>query len=490
MAGSGNTINTLFALDGGALLLSIAILVVLILLVLVVLYAVFALSRFRASAGTMDKASTEVLSRLQNVEARLSIFDETLEKNLAGMRREQSDAAEAGRAEQTRNFAALGEVQANRVMELGSQQRESFQNFANQLSAQGESQASRMKEISESQANSLSAFSRQLTDISRLNEEKLEAMRKTVEGKLQELQKGNEEKLEKMRATVDEQLHATLEKRLGEAFTTVSESLEQVHKGLGEMRALTADVGDLKKVLSNVKTRGTWGEMQLRALLDQMLAKEQYAENVETRPKSGQRVEFAVILPGRGDGGASVYLPIDSKFPIEDYKRIVEASESGDAQTIAEAQKALRQRVLDEAKSIHNKYIEPPYTTDFGILYLPIEGLYAEILRIDGLCERISREYRVVPAGPTTICALLNSLQMGFRTLAIEKRSSEVWELLGKVKTEFEKFGTVLDKTREKIEAAGKELEKAGTRTNAINRVLRNVQQLPIEEGDVFGIGD
>ncbi len=471
-------------------MISIAMVAALVILAIAVLYAVFSLSRFRSSAGSMNNAYSEVLTRLQNVEARLSLFDETLEKNLAGMRREQSNAAEAGRAEQTKNFATLGDAQAKRVMELGSQLRDSFQNFASQLSALGDVQASRIKEISESQAKSLETFSQQLSNISRLNEEKLEAMRATVEGKLRDLQKGNEEKLEAMRATVDEQLHATLEKRLGEAFTTVSERLEQVHKGLGEMRALTADVGDLKKVLSNVKTRGTWGEMQLRSLLEQMLAKEQYAENVETRPKSGQRVEFAVILPGRGDDGSSVYLPIDSKFPLEDYQRITAASESGDAQAIGEAQKALRQRVLDEAKDIHSKYIEPPHTTDFGILYLPVEGLYAEILRIDGLCERISREYRVVPAGPTTICALLNSLQMGFRTLAIEKRSSEVWELLGKVKTEFEKFGAVLDKTREKIEAAGKELEKAGTRTNAINRALRSVQQLPIEAGDMFAIGD
>ena len=412
--------------------------------------------------------------------------EETLAKNLTAMRREQNETAAAGRAEQARNFAVLGDAQAKRVMEIGSVQRDSFQNFAKQLAALGEAQAARIKEISESQTESLAAFSNQLANISRLNEDKLEAMRSTVEEKLREMQKGNEEKLEKMRATVDEQLHATLEKRLGEAFASVSERLEQVHKGLGEMRALTSDVGDLKKVLSNVKARGTWGEMQLRALLEQMLTKEQYAENVETRPGSGQRVEFAVVLPGRGEGGATVYLPIDSKFPMEDYQRITAASERGDAAALTEAQKALRARVLDEAKAIHDKYIEPPHTTDFGILYLPVEGLYAEVLRLDGLCERISREYRVVPAGPTTICALLNSLQMGFRTLAIEKRSSEVWVLLGKVKTEFEKFGVVLEKTREKIEAAGKELDNAGVRTRAINRALKNVQQLPLEGGEDF----
>ena len=416
-------------------------------IILAAVYVAFSMSRFRESAGAMEQTARELLTRLQSVEARLGETEDTLAKNLTAMRREQNETAAAGRAEQARNFAVLGDAQAKRVMEIGSVQRDSFQNFAKQLA---------------------------------------EAMRSTVEEKLREMQKGNEEKLEKMRATVDEQLHATLEKRLGEAFASVSERLEQVHKGLGEMRALTSDVGDLKKVLSNVKARGTWGEMQLRALLEQMLTKEQYAENVETRPGSGQRVEFAVVLPGRGEGGATVYLPIDSKFPMEDYQRITAASERGDAAALTEAQKALRARVLDEAKAIHDKYIEPPHTTDFGILYLPIEGLYAEVLRLDGLCERISREYRVVPAGPTTVCALLNSLQMGFRTLAIEKRSSEVWVLLGKVKTEFEKFGVVLEKTREKIEAAGKELDNAGVRTRAINRALKNVQQLPLEGGEDF----
>lgn len=455
-------------------------------IILAVVYVAFSMSRFRESAAAMEQTARELLTRLQSVEARLDETEETLAKNLASMRREQNETAAAGRAEQSRSIAAFGDAQAKRVMEIGSVQRESFQNFAKQLAALGDAQAARIKEISESQAESLAAFSNQLANISRLNEDKLEAMRSTVEEKLREMQKGNEEKLEAMRSTVDEQLHATLEKRLGEAFASVSERLEQVHKGLGEMRALTSDVGDLKKVLSNVKARGTWGEMQLRALLEQMLTKEQYAENVETRPGSGQRVEFAVVLPGRGEGGATVYLPIDSKFPMEDYQRITAASERGDAAALSEAQKALRQRVIDEAKAIHDKYIDPPHTTDFGILYLPVEGLYAEVLRIDGLCERISREYRVVPAGPTTICALLNSLQMGFRTLAIEKRSSEVWVLLGKVKTEFEKFGVVLEKTREKIEAAGKELDNAGVRTRAINRALKNVQQLPLEEGEDF----
>ena len=310
-------------------------------IILAVVYVAFSMSRFRESAGAMEQTARELLTRLQSVEARLGETEDTLAKNLTAMRREQNEMAAAGRAEQARNFAVLGDAQVKRVMEIGSVQRDSFQNFAKQLAALGEAQAARIKEISESQTESLAAFSNQLANISRLNEDKLEAMRSTVEEKLREMQKGNEEKLEKMRATVDEQLHATLEKRLGEAFASVSERLEQVHKGLGEMRALTSDVGDLKKVLSNVKARGTWGEMQLRALLEQMLTKEQYAENVETRPGSGQRVEFAVVLPGRGEGGATVYLPIDSKFPMEDYQRITAASERGDAAALTEAQKAL-----------------------------------------------------------------------------------------------------------------------------------------------------
>ncbi len=429
------------------------------------LYAAFSLSRFRESAGAMEQTARELLSRLQSVEARLGDAEETIDKNLTAMRREQNENAAAGRAEQANNLYAR------------------FEDFKKQFREQGESQSSLIKEISKNQTESLGSFSNQLTGISRLNEEKLEAVRGIVEKKLGELQEGNEKKLEAMRATVDEKLQATLEKRLGDAFSKVSENLNAVQSGLGEMRALASGVGDLKKVLTNVKTRGTWGEMQLRALLEQILTKEQYAENVETKPGSGQRVEFAIALPG-GEDGKAVYLPIDSKFPMEDYQSIVSASERGDALEIAEAQKKLRTRVTGEAKDIRDKYIDPPHTTDFGILYLPVEGLYAEVLRLDGLCESLAREYRVVPAGPTTICALLNSLQMGFRTLAIEKRSSEVWTLLGKVKTEFETFGAVLDKTRKKIDEARSELDKAGSRTRAINRDLKKVQELPVEKGD------
>ena len=334
-------------------------------IILAVVYVAFSMSRFRESAGAMEQTARELLTRLQSVEARLDETEETLAKNLTAMRREQNEAAAAGRAEQSRSIAAFGDAQAKRVTEIGNIQRDSFQNLAKQLSALSEAQAARIKEISENQTESLAAFSNQLANISRLNEDKLEAMRSTVEEKLREMQKGNEEKLEKMRTTVDEQLHATLEKRLGEAFASVSERLEQVHKGLGEMRALTSDVGDLKKVLSNVKARGTWGEMQLRALLEQMLTKEQYAENVETRPGSGQTLD-RVLLPGRGEGGATVYLPIDSKFPMEGlpaHNGGLRARRRRGADPRRRRRCALR--VLDEAKAIHDKYIEPPHTTDF-----------------------------------------------------------------------------------------------------------------------------
>lgn len=418
-------------------------------------YIIASVGRLKENSATVEQVSRELLVRLQSIEGRLEDTERDIKTEFVSMRKEQGDEARAGREEQLKGLVSFGDAQSKRIKEVGDLQRES-----------------------------LESFSQQLTNISRLNEEKLEALRGTVEAKLQEIHKGNEEKLEKMRATVDEQLHSTLEKRLGEAFATVSDRLELVHKGLGEMKALTADVGDLKKVLSNVKVRGTWGETQLRALLEQILTKDQYAENVATKPNCGERVEFAISLPGAQDSSSPVWLPIDSKFPLEDYQRLVTASEVGDTQALADAQKALKNRVIDEARTIRDKYLEPPYTTDFGILYLPIEGLYSEILRIDGLCELLSREYRVVPAGPTTIAALLNSLQMGFRTLAIEKRSSEVWILLGKVKTEFDKFGSVLEKTRQKIEQAGKELENAEVRTRAIKRTLKTVEGIPLSSGE------
>lgn len=288
------------------------------------------------------------------------------------------------------------------------------------------------------------------------------------------LQEENGKKLEEMRRTVDEKLHATLDKRLGESFSLVNERLEQVYKGLGEMQSLASGVGDLKKVLTNVKTRGVWGEMQLGALLSQVLSPSQYEENVAVVPGGSQRVEFAVKLPGQGEG--FVYLPIDSKFPIEDYERLLAAYDIGDQAVIAAASSALQTALKVEARRIASKYIAPPHTTDFAIMFLPIEGLYAEALRARGLTEELQEKLRVVVAGPTTLNALLTSLQVGFRTLAIEQRTDEVWQLLSAVKTEFGKFSLLLEATRKKLNAAAESIETASRKTRTIERKLRQVE--------------
>jgi DNA recombination protein RmuC len=335
------------------------------------------------------------------------------------------------------------------------------------------------------QNQQLESFAQQLARLTQSNEQRFEQLRLALDARLAAIQTDNANQLEEMRKTVDEKLHATLEQRLGESFKLVSERLEQVHKGLGEMQTLAAGVGDLKKVLTNVKTRGTWGEVQLGALLEQLLTSEQYEMNVVTRGQGGERVEFAIRLPGRetalGDT-RPVWLPIDAKFPLEDYQRLVDAQDRADPAAVELAAKALEIRLRDEAKKIRDKYVEPPFTTDFAILYLPTEGLYAEALRRPGLAEALQSDFRVSLAGPTTLAALLNSLQMGFRTLAIEQRSSEVWAILGAVKTEFGKFGEALDATRKKLEQATKSIESAGVRTRQIERKLKGVEALPAIE--------
>lgn len=341
----------------------------------------------------------------------------------------------------------------------------------------------RMTENAGMQKDQLDSFSKQLGELTKRNEEKIESMRKTLENQLRNLQEDNSRKLEQMRATVDEKLQSTLEKRLGESFKQVSERLEQVYKGLGEMRNLATGVGDLKKVLTNVKTRGTWGEIQLGNILEQILTPEQYAVNVQTKKNSNERVEFAIKLPGQGsDKDQVVWMPIDAKFPQEDYQRLLDAQDEADKEAADKSIRNLEMRIKAEAKEIKEKYIDPPNTTDFAIMFLPVEGLYAEVLRRPGLCDILQRDYRVVVTGPTTLAALLNSLQMGFRTLAIEKRSSEVWELLGIVKTEFGKFGDVLSKTKKKLQEASNTIDKAEVRTRAIERKLRQVQEIPADD--------
>ncbi|OGO78160.1 MAG: recombinase RmuC [Clostridiales bacterium GWB2_37_7] len=346
---------------------------------------------------------------------------------------------------------------------------------------------SQLLEISNVQQNQLDNYAKQIMLLSQSNENRLEKMRETVEISISKLQEDNSRKLEQMRATVDEKLHATLEQRLGESFKLVSDRLEMVHKGLGEMQSLASGVGDLKKVLSNVKTRGTWGEIQLGNILEQVLTPEQYEKNVAVKKGSSERVEFAVKLPGKSDHNEDyVWLPIDAKFPQEDYQRLLEALEQANPQAAEESGRALEQRIKACAKDIKDKYIDPPHSTDFGIMFLPIEGLYAEVLRRPGLCEALQLQYRVVVAGPSTLTALLNSLQMGFRTLAIEKRSSEVWSLLGAVKTEFAKFADILDKTQKKLQEASNTIETAARKSRNIQRKLKNVQELSVNEAACY----
>lgn len=316
-------------------------------------------------------------------------------------------------------------------------------------------------------------------------EEKLEKIRETVEGRLLYMQKDNAEKLEKMRVTVDEKLQGTLEQRLGESFKIVNDRLESVYKGLGEMQNLAQGVGDLKKIFTNVKARGTWGEIELGNILEEYMTPDQYIKSAKTKPNATEFVEFAIKLPGKGDG-ESVLLPVDSKFPVEDYKRLVDSEELGDVDAINDARKSLENSIKLFAKDIHDKYIETPYTTDFGIMFLPTESLYCEVLKNTALIETLSQKYRVVVSGPTTFVALLNSLQMGFRTLAIEKRSSEVWSLLGTVKSEFEKFGDLLDKTNKKLQEIGNTMAKASTKTRVIQRKLKDVVALPVANEDEF----
>ncbi len=339
------------------------------------------------------------------------------------------------------------------------------------------------------QAERLEAFARELNRFSLGLDERFERLKLSVENRLTAIQADNSAKLEEMRRTVDEKLHATLEQRLGQSFQLVSERLEQVHRGLGEMQTLAAGVGDLKRVLTNVKTRGTWGEVQLAALLEQLLTAEQFSANVAIRPDSNERVDFAIRLPGKGD--AVVWLPIDAKFPIEDYQRLLDAQDRCDPAAVEEAAKAIEMRLKGEARSIRDKYVSPPHTTDFALLYLPIEGLYAEALRRPGLAETLQRDFRVSLAGPTTLAALLNSLQMGFRTLAIEQRSAEVWAVLGAVKTEFGKFGEALAHTKKKLDEASNSISKAETRTRQLSRRLKEVEALPMSETEnLIGVAD
>lgn len=335
------------------------------------------------------------------------------------------------------------------------------------------------------------AVEQRLAALQQSVEQRLGAVQLAVDQRLGTMQQDNERKLEQMRATVDEKLHATLEQRLGESFKLVADRLDLVHRGLGEMQTLAQGVGDLKRVLTNVKTRGVFGEVQLAALLEQVFTAEQYACNVATVPGSRERVEFAIRLPGRGgQGDAPVWLPIDAKFPREDFERLLDAQDRADREAADAAARALEQRIRDEARTIAAKYLAPPHTTDFAVLFVPTEGLHAELLRRPGLIEALQREHRVTLAGPTTLLAMLSSLQMGFRTLALERRSAEVWQVLGAVKTEFGKFGDVLARTRKKLQEASNTIEAAEVRTRVMERQLRSVEAMPGEQAAALLDGD
>ncbi|MBZ5555189.1 MAG: DNA recombination protein RmuC [Acidobacteriia bacterium] len=354
----------------------------------------------------------------------------------------------------------------------------------------GDSIVSTISELITTQTSQFDSLGVQFGKLTEANENRLEAVRVTVDGKLKQIQEDNTRQLELMRTTVDEKLHSTLEKRLGESFKQVSDRLEQVHKGLGEMQTLATGVGDLKRVLTNVKTRGEWGEFQLGVLLEEMLSPDQFEKNVKTKEGSNEIVEFAIKLPGRGDdGGTVVWLPIDAKFPTEAYHRLLDAQEKADPEAIEEAAKTLTAGIRTCAKDIHDKHLNPPVTTDFGIMFLPSESLYAEVVRRPGLIESIQHEFRVNISGPSTFAALLNSLQMGFRTLAIQKRSSEVWQLLGAVKSEFTKFGDILDGVKKKLDQASTTMDLAARKSRTISRKLRDVQELPSAESDLMLVG-
>jgi DNA recombination protein RmuC len=408
------------------------------------------------------------------------ISPELLQQGNERLERELRD--ELGRsASGTRQELVQGLAQFQQVLGQGLQN--SNQSLAQQALAAREAQDAAALRNAQAQAESMQRLAdgmrEQLQAMSLLNEQRMAELRHTVELRLTAIQQDNEKKLEQMRATVDEKLHATLEQRLGESFKQVAERLEQVHKGLGEMQNLARDVGSLNRVLTNVKTRGVFGEVQLAGLLDQVFTAEQYAANVAVLPGSSARVEFAIKLPGQRDDGQPLWLPIDAKFPREDYERLLDAQERADAPAADAAGKAIESRLRLEAKTIREKYIGPPHTTDFAILFVPTEGLYAEALRRPGLMESLQREHKVMLCGPTTLLATLTSLQMGFRTLALEKRSAEVWEVLGAVKTEFGKFGDVLTKVKNKLDEAGKTLDAAEVRTRAMTRKLKGVEALP-----------
>ncbi len=421
----------------------------------------------------------------REMDGQLRGLEEALGKSLNGIRETTAKERTTDREEMGQNMRGMSDSVVRIMGEMSRTQQQQLDSFGGQIRAMSRTDEERMERMRVNIEEKLGEYDRQMTRVTQTLEEKLAAtdarlseMRQTLGESLLRLQGENEKKLEQIRETVDEKLHSTLDKRLGESFRTVSERLEQVYKGLGEMQTLAVGVGDLKKVLTGVKTRGVWGEVQLGALLEQVMAAGQYEANVAVKPGSGERVEYAVRLPGKDEGDGVIYLPIDAKFPAEDYQRLLDANEAGDKLAAEAASRQLEATIRNEAKRIRTKYIDPPNTTDFAIMFLPAEGLFAEVLRHGTIVEQLQANYRVIITGPTTLLALLNSLQMGFRTMAIERRSSEVWELLGAVKTEFGRFADLLSKTQQRLNQATASIEDAARKTRTIQRRLQSVQEL------------
>ncbi len=472
---------------------------------------------------TAATKAAEAVGRVENLESGLTKVEAAVREGLAAERDSRATESRATREELRAAMMAQTESTLAQLGRAAEAEKRQLDTFATQLQSLTEANERRLTEIrstveaklketiesdrqgradaalvlkelqdalakqldcmSGQQRTQLEGFSKQLSDLMTANDRRMEALRQAVDERLKAIQDNTNAKLEQMRATVDEKLQTTLERRLGESFRLVSERLENVQRGLGEMQALATDVGDLKKVLANVKTRGGWGEVQLGALLEEILTPEQYAINVKTKKGSNAQVEFAIRLPGpQEDPDSTLWLPIDAKFPREAYERLIDAQERADIGAMDEAGKEMEASVKLSAKEVHDKYLDPPNTTDFALMFVPTEGLYAELLRRPGLAAQLQREQRVILTGPMTLAALLNSLQMGFRTLAITKRSSEVWLLLGAIKTEFGYFGDVLSKVQKKLQEASNTIESAESRTRVIQRRLRSVQELPASE--------
>jgi DNA recombination protein RmuC len=476
------------------IILSLAITVVVVLQLLILM---------RKQGSNQDVQLSALQTQLQQTQNQQQQAQERSERSL---REQVQSTAQATRQELGANFTQFQQTVSAQLTSVATLQNNQIDAFSQQLVKLNESNAQQLEQMRqaltlqgqsarEELGLSLKHFAdtlnQSLSSMTESNAQRMLEIRATLEQKIQQLQADNASKLEEMRKTVDEKLHATLEQRLGESFKQVSERLEKVHQGLGEMQQLAIGVGDLKRVLTNVKTRGTWGEVQLEMVLEQMLTPDQYAKNVETIPNSGERVEFAIKLPGKDDDRAPVWMPIDAKFPKEQYERLLDAAERADADGVAQAGKELERVIRNEAKTIAEKYLSPPLTTDFALLFLPTEGLYAEVMRRPGLADELQRTYRVSISGPSTLSALLNSLQMGFRTLVLEKRSSEVWQVLGAVKTEFGKFGDVLAATKNALVKAADNIDKAEVRTRQMTRKLKLVEALPTDTAQsLLGIED